>query len=145
MLINDDVRTFPCRACGSVRSEWELSCKQCGLELSREQASQEAEQRERFLASFAGANSLVITARTIPVLLALSLFVPFLGIFLLLGTLCLCLVLPILILRWHLRYRHLDARYSEAPQVKKWMRQTLLAWGGSSAAAVLWAFFLFSR
>jgi hypothetical protein len=120
------LRTFPCPHCGAATVEIASRCASCQRPIDQEQARLAADKREKFLAAFASANSLVITARAVPgfVLMLRFLFFGPLGFA---GLVMLLVLIPAGLVRWFWRYRG-PFPDPEWPQVRRWLLESSGIW-----------------
>jgi hypothetical protein len=138
LLINQDVKTFPCPSCERVRLAWQLSCESCGHELSATQAAVAIDEHDRFLASYSSAHTL-LTAGQVSLLFALveGWFSSHTRLFFFPYTATIVVTQLVLLLRWHIRFGWPASWPREdASTVRLWVAGGWLLWLG----AVLYPF-----
>ena len=142
MLSASEIRTYPCPSCGEIINTGLTTCPYCSAPIDEEAALRAADDREKYQKAFADANSLVITARSLPLAFAFS-FIPIIGLVGYLGVRLLMIWVPIGLFRWYRRHSNLDRSNPDYAQARSWVMQSLLIWCVALLLAVGWAFLLF--
>jgi len=107
-------------------------------------AAEAAANRTRYIEAFAHAHSLVITARSVLLMLGLSLL-PIVRLIGLVGFIALLVWVPGSAALWFKRYATLKSDDPEYPQVRGWVRESIMIWVVALAASIAWFAFIQSR
>ena len=140
-------QVFQCQNCREFINTGLTNCPYCGVMINLEAATAAADVQANVAKACSDANFLKIAARALAVFFGLS-FVPFLPM-VGLASLIMLIVVPILLVRWWVKYRNLQTADQDYEKAR---RETIIAaviWSGVIvvwlAASVIQAFLLLNR
>ncbi len=145
-LGQDELKIFACPACGEMIRASGAHCPQCGTPIDAQWAQQAATRQENLNRSFNDANFTRNVAQVTGIFFLIS-FVPVLGGFANWGFVIGMLAVPIMAVRWFLKYfvplQGADRLHDDLQQGKRRVLIALAIWGGLLVlwfvASVLWA------
>ena len=126
-------KVFQCQNCREFINTELTNCPYCGVILNLEAATAAADNQSNVAKACSDANFLKIMARALVLFFVLS-FVPFLPL-VGYGSLILFLAVPVMLVRWWIKYRKLQ---TADPDYEKAKRDTIIAAVIWSGVIVLW-------
>lgn len=127
-------QVFQCQNCREFINTSMSNCPYCGVAINFEAASAAADNQAKVAKACSDASYLKIMARAQVAFFLIS-WIPIIGGFAGWGFLFLLIVLPVLLVRWWVKYRNLQTADSD---YKKAKRDTIIASVVWSALVVLW-------
>lgn len=135
------VGVFRCPNCGEFIDTSVHQCRFCGSTVDSSAARAAAETQARADQACSDASFLRTMAITLPVFLLIS-FIPIVGAFAGWGFLFLLLAVPIMVMRWWIKYRSIQISDSAYRQAKRSTGASSAIW---AAMLVLWIFLSVAR
>ena len=130
------LRSFPCPGCSEFINTSKTSCPFCSTPIDAVAAQSAAEVQEKVNDAYNDASHLRIIAGVYLLLLILG-RVPFLSTAARLGSFGGFLAVPILFVRWHIKYAGINTTDPDYARAKKLKNIALLMWAAQTLAVVI--------
>ncbi|HEY0097618.1 MAG TPA: hypothetical protein VGB76_01580 [Pyrinomonadaceae bacterium] len=118
--------SFPCPSCKEIINDRAEQCKYCGAPIDKGVAQFAAEVQGKVNQAYSDASYLKSTAVALWTLLAISLL-PF-GACVFIGAVIIFFVLPVMLVRWHLRFNNLNTTDPDYRKAKRNKNIALVLW-----------------